>query len=241
MTAAYAGNNSFSPAVSVPVLVFVWPDNVTFTFTSSQNPSFFGTSVTFTANLVSSSNGTPTGQVQFTLDGSPLPPVEIDSNGNASFTASSLTRGYHTVTADYPGTIDFGGGYATINQHVTYPPVQQTLTSSLNPSARFQPITLTTTISSTYATPTGSVDFTDGSIDLGTVPVTLVSNGVVTASLTTAGVVAGAQKVTATYSGDNNFQSNAVSITQNVIGYLSTTTLNSITPAKLYVLSLIHI
>ena len=235
LTAAYAGNNSFSPAVSVPVLVFVWPDNVTFTFTSSQNPSFFGTSVTFTANLVSSSNGTPTGQVQFTLDGSPLPPVEIDSNGNASFTASSLTRGYHTVTADYPGTIDFGGGYATINQHVTYPPVQQTLTSSLNPSARFQPITLTTTISSTYATPTGSVDFTDGSIDLGTVPVTLVSNGVVTASLTTAGVVAGAQKVTATYSGDNNFQSNAVSITQNVIGYLSTTTLNSITPAKLYV------
>jgi hypothetical protein len=235
LTATYAGNSSFSPAVSVAVLVFVWPDNVTFTLTSSQNPSVEGTFVTFTANLVSSSNGTPTGQVLFTLDTNPPSLVDIDSNGNASFTADSLTRGYHTVTADYPGTINFGGGYATLSQHVTYPPVQQTLTSSLNPSARYQPITLTTTISSTYAMPTGSVAFTDGSIDLGTVPVTTVSNGVVTASLTTTKVIAGAQKVTATYSGDNNFQSNAVSIIQNVNGYLSTTTLNSITPAKLYV------
>jgi parallel beta-helix repeat protein len=237
LTATYAGNGSFSPAVSVAVLVFVWPDNVTLTLTSSQNPSIVGSSVTFTANLVSTSNGTPNGQVQFTLDGNPPFLVDIDPSGNASFTASadSLTLGYHTVTADYPGTIDFGGGYETLTQHVTYPPVQQTLTSSLNPSARFQPITLTTTISSTYATPTGSVTFTDGSIVLGTVPVTTVSNGVVTASLTTTGVIAGAQTVTATYSGDNNFQSNSVSIIQNVIGFLSTTTLNSITPAKLYV------
>jgi parallel beta-helix repeat protein len=236
LTATYAGNNSFSPAASVPVLVFVWPDNVTFTFTSSQNPSLAGNPVTFTANLVSSSNGTPNGQVQFTLDSNPPVFVDIDSNGNASFTADSLTRGYHTVTADYPGTIDFGGGLATIQQHVTYPAVTQTLTSSLPTSARFQPITLTTIISSPYATPTGSVDFTDGSSnDLGTVQVTTTSTGVVTASLTTTNVFAGKRTITATYSGDNNFSSNAVSIIQNVIGFLSTTTLNPITPAKLYV------
>jgi streptogramin lyase len=73
---------------------------------SSANPSVYGQPVTFTAT-VSAASGTPTGSVQFQVDGNNLGgPVSL-VNGSASLTTATLTAGSHTVTAIYSGDDGF--------------------------------------------------------------------------------------------------------------------------------------
>jgi len=64
------------------------------------------------------------------------------------------------------------------------------------------PVHLTATVqtSPTGGTPTGAVDFTDGSVSLGSAPV--VAADTATATLSTAGLAVGTHEVTATYTGD---------------------------------------
>jgi parallel beta-helix repeat protein len=230
LLATYAGQGNFAPAVSVEVLVLVQPDNVTVTLTSLPNPSAVGSPVTFTATVVSTSNGTPTGDVVFTDNGNPLGSANLDENGAATFVTSSLTVGTHLIVATYPGAVNWGGASASVTQIVLYT-VTESLTSSLNPSHRDQAVTFNATVSSSNGTPTGTVTFSYGTTALGTVPLT---NGV--ASLTTSSLPQGTQIITAAYSGDAEFSSNSATLTQMVIGFLTSTTVTSITPSKLYAL-----
>jgi subtilase family serine protease len=64
-----------------------------------------GDSVTFTATVTSSSSGgaTPTGSVQFRVDGANAGPPVALSNGQATLTLSTLTGGAHAILAVYSG------------------------------------------------------------------------------------------------------------------------------------------
>ena len=68
---------------------------------TSYNPSFIGQSVTFTANV----NPIPTGgSVQFNIDNANVGiPVGVNSAGQASYTATGLSVGNHTIAASYGG------------------------------------------------------------------------------------------------------------------------------------------
>ena len=69
--------------------------------TSSANPSTYGSAVSFTAT-VTSAGGTPTGTVQFAVDGSPFGgPVPLAGGSASSLLISTLAVGTHAVTADY--------------------------------------------------------------------------------------------------------------------------------------------
>ena len=62
--------------------------------------STYGQNVTYTVT-VASADGTPTGSVQFIIDGlNAGSPVQL-TNGQATYSLTSLTAGSHTVTADY--------------------------------------------------------------------------------------------------------------------------------------------
>jgi hypothetical protein len=87
---------------------------------TSQTPSIFGKSVTFTATITPNGSGTPTGTVTFD-DGS----ISIGSGtlaGDiATFTTSTLAAGTHSITAVYGGDSNFSGGTSsalaqTVNQ-----------------------------------------------------------------------------------------------------------------------------
>ncbi|HJQ31083.1 MAG TPA: Ig-like domain repeat protein [Pyrinomonadaceae bacterium] len=66
-----------------------------------------GQSVTFTATITSAA-GTPTGSVQFKVDGSNLgSPATLNASGQATFTTNTLAPGAHSVTADYGGDSNF--------------------------------------------------------------------------------------------------------------------------------------
>jgi hypothetical protein len=97
------------------------PDATTTTVTSSANPSSYRQPVTFTATVLANSpgGGTPTGDVQFTIDGTPAgSPVALNASGQATFTTdasdvlaktgsgTSFPNG-HVVSAEYAGTGDY--------------------------------------------------------------------------------------------------------------------------------------
>lgn len=102
------------------------------TLTSSANPSTFGQPVTFTA-AVTSTGGTPTGNVTFNSDGNPLSTAAL-VGGQATMTTSALPTGNHTISAYYAGDPNFLTSSATLTQTVNVtPPVEGLADPTLNP------------------------------------------------------------------------------------------------------------
>lgn len=77
---------------------------------SSQNPALLGENVTFTHALtaVSPGAGTPTGAVEFRIDGSIAGSGTLAGSA-APFSTASLAHGTHTVVAEYAGDNNFHG------------------------------------------------------------------------------------------------------------------------------------
>ena len=90
------------------------------TLTSSRNPSGPDQSVTFTAAVTNPGSPTPTGTVQFAIDGANVGgPVPLDGSGQATDTETGLTLGTHAVSVTYAPTGAFTGNtVATLTQQV---------------------------------------------------------------------------------------------------------------------------
>ncbi len=103
---------------------------------SSANPAASGTNVTFsmTVSAVAPGAGTPTGTVNFRIDGSILGSGTL-SGGVATFTTNNLARGSHTVVAEYAGDLNFTGATNSLaqNQVINTPPVAGNVTIYRNP------------------------------------------------------------------------------------------------------------
>jgi len=203
--------NTYSMSITIVVTQYTQPcQNKTNTcLTSIPNPSLFGQLVIFTAN-VTGAGGTPTGTIQFKVDGSNFGlPVNLIKGCANSTATTSVSVGNHVVTAVYSGD----GNYATSTGNLTggqavNPALKSTATSvssSKNPSDYKQSVTFTATIntiSSAAGTPSGTVQFKIDGANFGSA--VLVSNGTATsAAISTLSV--GTHTVTAIYSGDANF------------------------------------
>ena len=113
-----------------------------------------------------------------------------------------------------------------INTSLT--PTATALTSSANPSSFGQPVTFTATVTAQpgfdKGTPTGTVNFYDGTTNIGNS--NLNGSGVATLTISTLSV--GAHKITAVYGGDANFLgSSSPALKQLVYRCATTTTLTS--------------
>jgi len=206
------------------------------TVTSSVNPSIEGQSVTFTATVANTAGpavsvATPTGSVQFSVDGAAFgSPVTLSGSGpaaTASFSIATLSASGspHTIKVVYTNSDgNFVGSSGSASQIINPGPTSTLVISSTNPSVTGQSITLTATVSNTAgagistAIPTGSVQFMDGASLLGAAQ-TLSGTG--TATLTTSTLAAGTHLITAVYTNvDGNFlgstSTSITSITQLV-------------------------
>lgn len=199
------------------------------TLVSSQNPSVFGQSVTFTATVtpVPPATGIPTGLVRFFVDGSSMGDFPLNGSGVAQFTTSTLIVGSRLVVATYLGDVTFNTSTSnTLTQVVNKSASSTALTSVPNPSTFGQAVTLTATITAAppgSGTPTGSVEFFDGIVSLGTAPLTGGVGSIQVSTLT-----AGSHSLTAVYSGDSGFGvSTSPSVTQVVNKAATSTTLDS--------------
>lgn len=215
ITASYSGDSTFNPStISAPFTVA--KANTNTGLTSSQNPSNFGQSVTFTATVtaVGPGSGIPTGIVTFTdTTTSQTLAILTLSGGSASFTISSLAAGSHNIQASYGGDPNFNTSTASLTQTVNKAATSTGLVSSLNPSVSGQSVTFTAKVSSTGGTPTGSITFTDQTTNqtLGTIQ--LANRQAV---LTISTLAPGTHMIQASYSGDTNFAASSTTLSQTV-------------------------
>ncbi len=107
VTAIYTGDSNYSSSTSAPFVQVVLVAT-TITLTSSLNPSVYGQSVTFTAEVGSTINRPPPdGETVSFMNGKKILGTGTLSGGTASFTTSTLKVGTTAVTAVYAGDADF--------------------------------------------------------------------------------------------------------------------------------------
>jgi hypothetical protein len=142
-----------------------------------------GQSVTLTAQVASTTIGTPTGNVQF-YDGSTLVGTSVLSDGSSSYSTSALSAGVtHTLTAVYLGDGNFAGSSGQSPTTVTVP-VQDFSVTTLGPAtATVAPggtVNFLFTISPSYGSYPTAVTFTVTGLPPGatytTSPATLAPN-----------------------------------------------------------------
>ena len=202
---SYGGDTNFAGSNSATLTETIRQSSATAAVTSSANPTVYGQSVTFTATVtaVTAGTGTPTGQVTF-YDGATAIDTATLSDGTASYTTSALTVGGHSITVQYGGDANFTGNTSTaITQTIDQDSSTTTITSSLNPSAFGESVTLTATVAAVSpgsGTPAGQVIFYDGTTAIDTATL----NGG-TASYTTSALAVGGHSITADYGGNADF------------------------------------
>jgi hypothetical protein len=152
------------------------------------------------ADLVTPAGGFGTA-VTITGAGDILGAATASGDGSGLVTFNSAPASVSSITIDHVVTL--GGPAGTIYQVCADdggaggPGATSTVVvSSLNPSVVGQSVTFTATVTGT--TPTGTVQFKNGAVNLGA-PVTLAGG---TAAITTSSLSAGTHSITAVYSGD---------------------------------------
>jgi uncharacterized protein (TIGR03437 family) len=201
--ATYEGNSTFDSSSSGLVGLTVSPASTSVTISVSPNPSTLGQAVTFTADVVPSTSGTPPGSVTFKDGTSTLGSATL-SGGEASISTATLAVGTHSISAVYGGDSNYTGSTSSVVTEKVNPGLGTTSTvvvSSLNPSVVGQAVTFSAVIyPSNSGTPTGAVTFKDGGATLGSG--SLSSD---TASFTTSSLAVGTHSITAVYGGDASY------------------------------------
>jgi hypothetical protein len=213
ITANYVGDTNYLSSVSAVLAQTVNQANTTTTVSSSANPSTLGQSVTFIAAV---SPSAASGTVTF-YDGATALGSATLTGGSASLSTSTLSVGTHSITAAYNGDSNNSASTSsalaqTVNSLIS---TTTSLTSSSNPSGRGQKVTFTATVSpsSGTGTPTGTVNFWDGTAPLGAS--TLNSSAIATLSISNLSV--GSHSITAQYSGDSNYNGSTSAVLTQVV------------------------
>jgi subtilase family serine protease len=208
VSASYGGDAKFAASTSTGVTVTINPEPSTLTFTTSAATTTYSAFLFLQASVAGASGqGTATGTVTFSDDFNgnitTLTSLPLNSHGNMEVPETTLAVGTHTITANYSGDPSFlpspaGPVTVTVNKGPTNTFLFVPTGAFPNTNVFLQAIVFAT---QGIAVPTGTVQFFDGTNALGNpVPVT---NQI--ATLATTQLALGANSITATYSGDGNF------------------------------------
>ena len=195
------------------------------TVTSSSATPTYGQDVTLTATVTPTPNATasPTGTVTFyDFETTAIGTVDVSTAAGtttATLDISSLMGGPHAITASYNGDPAFAPSAPSgpVMLNVAEAPTTVTLASSGGESVVGQTVVFTVTISSPAGGETGTVQFADDGVTIGS---GAVSGG--QATFQTNALALGVHPVTAVYEGDDDFVGNSS----------TTTVVQSVTPAS---------
>jgi hypothetical protein len=150
--------------------------------------------------------GIPTGTVSFRENGVTLGVATLNASGQATFMTAGLAVKTNDIVVVYAGSSHYTTSTSAIlAQTVTKDATSAILVSSKNPIATGTAVTFTVTVSALTpgsGTPTGNIDFYDGSTIIGTEA--LNAHGV--ATLTVSDLPLGNDKITGKYDGDVDFK-----------------------------------
>jgi hypothetical protein len=222
--AVYSGDDHYNGSTGT-ASEQVTPDATVTTLSSDNSVTVYGQAVTFTATVtvLSPGAGTPTGTVQFQVDGADLgAPVPLAAGAATSGSIATLAPGPHTITALYSGDGDFLASTVGLTQTVSQAASATTVASADSAAVYGEPLTFTAVvgpISPGAGTPTGTVAFhtilangKDVTLGFGT----LDAGGTAVFQMPY-GMAVGSRQIYAVYLGDTDFAgSTSATITQAV-------------------------
>ena len=210
ITVFYEGDSNYASSTSTLVTQVVGQAATTTAVSSDDptppGPDTFGTSVTFTAQVVVTSPGvgTPTGTVNFEDGAAIIGSDTLDGTGHAHYTTTALAVGSHTIKAVYADDADFVGSTSSaITQTVGKATPTVSVSSGENPSTYGDDVTFSATVSGSLTIPSGTVTFKSDGVSIGTGNV----DGGGNASVDTSTLDAGTRVITATYNGNASYTS----------------------------------
>jgi hypothetical protein len=228
ITAIYSNDANFNTSTSTALVQNVGTATSTTTVLSATNPSVFSGPVTFTAN-VSSTGGTPTGNVEFKAAGNVIAGCSAKAltAGAATCTTSALAVGTQAITAEYASDGSFASSTSTaVSQVVNKAGTTSAVASSDLTTTFGDPVTFTATIapvSPATATPSiGTVSFNADGVPIDTCGAKALTGGVATCATTSD--PAGTAQITAVFSGDTNFTASTSPAIAQVVAKAATST-----------------
>ena len=224
MSATYNGDGTYAASISSAFSQVVSKATTSVALSSSRNPTTAGQSVTFTA-VVSGGGAVATGTVTFFDSGVALGTSSLTA-GTATLATSSLgaAGSPHSITAVYNGDASHdGSSSAVLSQRVNGAVTSVAVASSSSPSRVGVLVTFTAIVAGGETTPTGTVQFKDGGINLGS-PQAIAGSGQATFATSTLSVAGSPHAITATYSGDAEHLAATSAAIAQVIDRTSTTT-----------------
>jgi sugar lactone lactonase YvrE len=198
--ASYAGTPADGSSSSTPLVQVVRIATTNMVLTTATNPSISGAPLALSATIVST-GGTPTGNIIFSDGSRTLGTTPLNGQGVATLLVNgpAWTPGTHTLTAAYVGdSLDSPSTSPAVAQVVNLAKTTVTLGSSLNPAGLGAQVTFTAGVTTNGGSPSGSLQFYDGTILLGTVDI----NALGTEVFSTSSLALGSHPITAVYIGD---------------------------------------
>jgi uncharacterized repeat protein (TIGR03803 family) len=216
ITAVYRGDVTYSASTSVPLDEIITLPTTTL-LTTSPDPSVYGQPVIFSATVLSSIGAPPDGDTVTFEQGPTVLGKGTLSGGVATFSSSMLGVGTKAVKAAYRGDTYLNASVSNptqvMSQVVDKAASTTALVSSQNPSIYGQSVTFTPTVSPQFSgTPAGTVEFYNGTKELGTAAFV---DGV--ASFTTTKLAVGTGSITAKYFGNGSFLTSTSSALSQVV------------------------
>ena len=182
----------------------------TTTVASAPNPSSLLGMVTFTVT-VSGGGGTPTGPVAINFGDGNFATPSLDLTGKATATHNYLAAGNYTAVATYVGDVNFATSSGTTQQTVSKANPLVAV-SGTNPGTAGALTNFTATVTGILGiNPTGSVTFDFGD---GATLSTPLGGG--SASAPHIYTTSGPFTVTATYSGDSNYNTGSGTLAETI-------------------------
>ena len=224
ITAFYEGDTNFLGSSSPTYTENITQASSTTSVTTSASPVSLGQTPTFTATVQPSASTAATGFVLFFADGSTLLGQAQITNNSAQLVAPVLSVGAHAITAQYTGDMNYTRSTSSSILEMVNPAADNVILST-SPTVYGQAATFVASVQGVNysGTATGTMTFSDGSTVLGIAP---LSNG--SAQFTTSGLAVGTHPITASYSGDANFQAGtSAQVATNVWRANTTTAVSS--------------
>ncbi|MCS7460285.1 Ig-like domain repeat protein [Paenibacillus doosanensis] len=207
--AQYSGDANHTGGVTA-MEVTVRPVPTFISLSSAEPLSVYGEKVVLTAAVTGGLAATGTVTL---LDGDrPLGTGELQADGTAVFSLSGLGAGMHSITAVYSGDDRNAGSVSVaVNQMVAQRPTSLAVSTNA-PASRYGDTVTWTAAVIGGSEPGGTVTFSDGAQDLGTVTVQTYGE----ASFSMAALPVGDHSIQAFYSGDANHTGSSADLIQVV-------------------------
>jgi hypothetical protein len=233
LTVSYSGDASYNSATGTGSVTVTTPATPTITITPASNSINAATSLSVTVTVGGSGGVTPTGTVTLSGGGYTSTAASL-VNGSITIVipANSLSVGNDALTASYSGDANYASasGSTPANSPVVVAPVPIAPTVTVTPASASAnsgaTLSVPVTVTGSGVTPTGTVTLSGGGY---TSSAKTLVNGSYTFTIPSNSLSAGADTLTANYSGDSVYL--AGSATSSVTVAQSAYSLAATTPA----------